>query len=782
MKPILILFFTLIYSFGFAQDNHCTINGVITDSKTNKVIPFATIKYQQTKSVTADINGKYTLKLTPGEYTLEVSAVGYKTATKKLVIPNLLSSRLIDFKLIEKDILMDEFVVSAGKYEQKLSEVTVSMEVIDKSLVENKATTNSKDIIAQVPSLHIQENQVSIRGGAGFSYGAGSRVLLLVDGMPLLTGDAGSVNWNYLPIENLKKIEIIKGASSVLYGSSALNGVIHLRTSYPGNTSETKINLITQMYDKPFANRDLKWWNGYRGTQAINFYHARQVNKNFDLVIGGNFFNDQSYKQEESEKRGRLNVNTRFRSQKYEGLSYGININTQMAKEDLFFVWKNKDSVFTPSPNTGSSVKNNRINIDPYIEYFTKNGDKHSLKNRWFNTQNLSQTNESQSSTANLFFSEYQFQKNIDSSFRITSGTSFTKSLVNSKFYGNHNSSNFALYSQLDKKFFGKLNVSIGVRGESFKLDREKQKLRPVFRSGINYQVAKFTFLRASFGQGYRFPSIAEKFASTNVGSLKVFPNPGLQSESGWSAEVGVKQGIKIGKWQGFADVSVFINEYENMTEYTFGFYDTVTYNPIPPNGDIKNFGASSRNVQKARITGIDFSLAGKGKIGNVEITILAGYTFMNPKALEADSAYLSTFSSLVTNYQYDKTLDLNSDTVSNNLKYRFNHLAKADIQLDYKKISFGFSWRYNSYVHNIDQAFNVLDLFSGNTFLGNLNEYRTENRNGTSIFDARLAYKFSKLLKLNFVVNNLMNVEYSTRPGWVMPPRTFVIQMGISL
>ena len=598
--------------------------------------------------------------------------------------------------------------------------------------------------------------------------------------MPLINGDAGSVNWNYLPIENLKKIEVIKGASSVLYGSSALNGVIHLRTLYPSEKPVTKINIIAGMYDKPFNNRNLKWWDGYKGNQSLNFYHARQVNKNLDLVIGGNFYNDLSFRQSDDKTRGRLNINTRYRDRKIEGLSYGINMNGQMAEEDLFFVWKNKDSVFTPSPNTASSAKNNRINIDPYLEYYAENGDKHSLKNRWFNTQNLSQTNESQSSTSNLFFSEYQIQKNIDSSFKITSGISYTKTLVNSKFYGNHNSSNVSVYSQLDKKFREKLNVSLGIRAESFKLDKEVQKIRPVIRSGINYKVAKYSFLRASFGQGYRFPSIAEKFASTSVGSLTVFPNPELNPEKGWSAELGIKQGLKIQNWIGYFDIAGFINEYENMTEYTFGFYDTTTFEQ-KQTGTISEFGASSRNVNRARISGIDMTLAGKGKIGKLGISVLAGYTYMNPKPIDTDSAYLNTFSSLTTNYTYDRTLDLNSDTVSDNLKYRFNHLFKADIQFEYWKMTLGMSYRYNSFIHNIDESFNILGVFSGETFLGELDEYRKRQRSGTSIFDMRIGYKHSDKMKFSFIVNNIFNLEYQTRPGWVMPPRNYVFQASFS-
>ena len=51
-------------------------------------------------------------------------------------------------------------------------------------------------------------------------------------------------------------------------------------------------------------------------------------------------------------------------------------------------------------------------------------------------------------------------------------------------------------------------------------------KIVPIFRTGINWQAADYTFLRASFGQGYRYPSIAEKYASTTLGSVKIFPNP----------------------------------------------------------------------------------------------------------------------------------------------------------------------------------------------------------------------------------------------------------------
>ena len=108
--------------------------------------------------------------------------------------------------------------------------------------------------------MDILDGQPGIRGGAGYSYGAGSRVLVLLDDLPILTGDAGDVKWDYLPVENVGQIEIIKGASSVLYGSSALNGVFNIRTAYPASKPETYLNTFMGVYLDP-KRTEMIWWD-----------------------------------------------------------------------------------------------------------------------------------------------------------------------------------------------------------------------------------------------------------------------------------------------------------------------------------------------------------------------------------------------------------------------------------------------------------------------------------------------------------------------------------------
>jgi iron complex outermembrane receptor protein len=285
----------------------------------------------------------------------------------------------------------------------------------------------------------------------------------------------------------------------------------------------------------------------------------------------------------------------------------------------------------------------------------------------------------------------------------------------------------------------------------------------PILRLGLHYELMKYTHLRASFGQGIRYPSVAERYTQTSVGSLNIFPNANLRPEVGWAAEIGIKQGVKIGEWKGMLDVAGFINEYSNMMEFTFGLYkpDSV----MLTSQNFQNYiGFQAQNAERARISGIEFSFNSSGSIGNVQIVSLLGYTYMNPVTLNNSPSYLANM----------------SDSTSNMLKYRFNHLAKADVEVTYKKFSAGFSMRYNSNMTNIDKVFQE-DLDPGITeiyILPGLKAYREKYNKGALVFDARIALPSSDNYRVSLIVNNILNAEYTSRPGDIQPPRSFLMQV----
>ncbi|MES2761445.1 MAG: TonB-dependent receptor [Bacteroidota bacterium] len=788
-----ILTGTFFYTCQIYAQTMGVVKGVVKDKSNNETLPGAVVVLDKTKGVAADVEGVFYMTTTEGSHTLECELVGYQKYAQNITVKGN-DTTIIEVVLGNGNQLLDEVVVSAGRFEQKLSDVTVSMEVIKPALIENKASQSLDIIMNQVPGVVVSDGQASIRGGSGYSYGAGTRVLMLVDEMPMISADAADIKWNYLPLENLEQVEVIKGAASALFGSSAMNGVINMRTAYAKDKPQTTVSLFAATYDAP-KNLTYKWWKGTSQMQTgVNFSHAEKIGQ-LDLVLGGHMFNDEGYRYLETEKRARFNMNLRYNFKSIPGLSIGVNTNMMETRGGLFFLWQNADSVYFPQGLNIQRFTNQRANIDPYITYFTKKGGKYSLRSRYYLTNNNNDKN--QGSRAELYYNEFQYQKRFKNNFTMTYGAVYMEQqVIADSLYGRHTGKNYAGYAQFDYKY-KKLTTSIGLRGEYNSIDtaytrgRLSNKInnlpfQPVFRAGVNYHLLEYTFLRASYGQGYRFPTIAEKYISTSVSALQIYPNQSLQPERGWSAEIGIKQGFKILNFKGFLDVAGFWTEYSDMVEFAFDIYGEKTGQFYL---DINSAGFKSQNVGAARINGIDASVTGTGKMGPVNVTTLIGFTYTNP---------------LYLNYDAKKdTLGIEGLKV---LKYRNQQLFKADIQLDYKKLSIGWSARYYSFMENVDRRFEQSILHEYNDIANGVNwdsipstyiiqglkEYRQEHRYNTLVIgdktilrwagdwvhDSRISYQVSKTLKASFIVNNVFNAEYSLRPGDVRPPRMFLLQL----
>jgi iron complex outermembrane receptor protein len=674
-------------------------------------------------------------------------------------------------------------VVSAGKRAQKIEEIPISMEILKPTLIDNKGITDLEQAVDQSPGVYAMDGQVSIRGGSGFAYGAGSRVLLVWNGLPLLSGDAGDSKWNAIPLEQAAQIEILKGASSVLYGSGALNGIISLTEKEPTKKGETSIKVMSGFYDNP-QRSSLKWWKSNPQFQQIDAYYGKMYAKT-GFTISANGFRNDGYRQGETEARARISGTFFFLPQKIKKLKIGLGYNFQTQKTGNFIIWQSDTFAYTPSGGADTSYAAStltyntgwRLSIDPYVKFTDRFSNKHALKTRLYAVDNTNLSNASQSTQSVVSMADYQFQKSWQEKGVLTTGISYIQSDVLSNLFGNHGSKNGSFYAQYDRKI-NKLDLTAGVRVEYFEMDGKQgdsdfklggntvSPVYPIFRIGAHYALTKLTHLRASIGQGVRYPSVAERFTFTSVGALNVFPNPSLKRETGWAAEIGIKQLFPIGTWKAMVDVAAFINEYDNMMEFTFGNYlpagATPSTDPNNPYYIMKWLGFRAENAEKARISGIEFSMNSQGKIKEVELVALIGYTYMNPISLNNDSIYRLSF----------------SDENSQILKYRFNHLAKADVEATWKKISFGFSMRYASYMSNIDAIFE--DGVAGTQILPGLKKYRTENNKGALVFDARFGWKITSSIRLGFIANNLLNAEYVTRPGDVQAPRNFMVQLQV--
>lgn len=800
----LILNVVLICFTSSLLSQNAKVLGFVKDEKGNAIVG-ASVIYRKdiTFGSVTNEKGAYDLTIPSGTCRLIVRYTGMISDTLSILISEN-EEKKIDFVLRSFVKEFDQVIVKVGKFDKPIEEQTVTMLVLKPEMIENKNTRSIETALDQTPGLNILDGEPQIRGGSGFTFGVGSKVAVLVDDMPMLSGDAGRPEWGFIPVENISQIEVIKGAASVLSGSSALSGSVHIRTAYPTSKPLTKINVYSGIYSCP-NQPDSKWWKQYPGINGLNFLHSK-IYGNLDLVIGGNLNIDHGYigppitdsivatvfpdtitnfsEKDLISKRARVNFNLRYRSQKIKGLNYGVNGNFMALHTNMPLAWLNDSSgLYRAYPGAIFLQDQLIFNVDPFVNFFTQVNGKHYLRTRILFVDNEMSAN--QSNRASTFYGDYMFQKsypnlkNLDFIGGLT-GT-FTNSFANI-YVGsgspNNQLLNLSAYTQLESKFNSSLNISVGGRLEYFELNDTVIALKSIFRAGASLKIYQETYLRASYGQGYRFPTITERFIKTGVGNFGVFPNPNLKPESSWNAEIGIKQGLKLGGVMGYLDIAGFWQEYQNTIEYMFGIWKPFT----SPETMSSGAGFMFLNTGKSQVLGIDLSFSGAASISKKStITFLLGYNYIVPTTLTPDYKYAQDSVGRVFSYN---TTSL--DPKNRILKYRFLHNVKLDAEYTYnKKFSFGMSGKYFSKIINMDA---IIKDFEQTTIDADIlqdlryMDYYNAHRFGNWIFDMRISYNVSETHKFALIGSNILNRSYSLRPLKIEAPRTIMIQYTCKL
>ncbi len=793
MKKITKLVTTCLLAFCVFSNNYAQtiIKGTVTDAKSNETLIGATVLAKESgKGVTTDIDGNYEITLDNGTHQLIFSYIGYEDVPKAITVSS--EERLtLDVKMGEGTSILDIVTVTGSQVERKLTEETVSIDVIASDFIQRRNNVSLADAVQRIPGVEVVDGQANIRSGSGYAYGAGSRVAILVDDQPLLSADLSDAKWNFIPIENAAQVEIIKGSSSVLYGSAALNGVINVRLARATETPFTSLSMYSGVYHRMRDTAQIWWDSPLERPYQTGVYmaHRQKLTPHLGLVLGGNIHFLTGYLKDADEERARFNFDLRYNPPENDRLSYGISGNTMYHKVGNFFLWGNEpDEHYTHINDPIGGDKYHTTSLDPWLNYFDRYENKHVFKARYFNVNKLRGANSTPAQIASI---EYRYQRQFDGNLNVTAGTMGQYFYAKSVLFapdslggitgqGGYTS---ALYGQVDKKFFNKLNTTFGMRWETFNVAGESIAALPVFRLGLNYPASKTDFFRASFGQGYRVPSLGERFIDeTLTDNVFIFPNPELRPESGWSTEVGYKKVIDRGgdKWNGYIDVATFVMEYKDMTEFYFDLHrpDSLAGEPISFDDLFTYLGFKAVNVSRARIAGTELTVFGEGMVGNVPTRIWAGATYSFPGDLSADTT-LVNFGNFVTRAA-SNFISVDSADVNGILKYRSLHTARLDIETDIQNFTIGAAANYKSFVYNVDNV-----LIAGGEYgalvstvlpaVLQVREFRDGRYGqGDLLVDLRLAYSFENNHRLTFSTMNVFNREYTVRAAKPGAPRLY--------
>lgn len=240
-KKLLFLFISLAATTVSAQDRKFQITGTITDSVTKEPLVGVYVTTGKLGAQT-DYNGRYTIKNVPAqEVTLNTMYYSTYLVQDRTIL--LKSDTTVNFSLIQEVLNLGEVVVTGTRTEKRLSEAPVLTTVVrDREIQKSGAVSAIEALEDNIPGIVTEPNAM---GNNLRIKGLNSRyILFLVDGERMVSESAGgNVNLSQIDVNNIKRIEVINGAASALYGSNAVGAVINIITKEPVHKFEGGANV-----------------------------------------------------------------------------------------------------------------------------------------------------------------------------------------------------------------------------------------------------------------------------------------------------------------------------------------------------------------------------------------------------------------------------------------------------------------------------------------------------------------------------------------------------------
>jgi iron complex outermembrane receptor protein len=702
-----------------------TISGVVKSAASAETLAGINVVLRGTsRGMSTAPDGRFRFDGLPaGEYGLTFSCIGYQRLQRNHIVLTSDETVELEIALELSPVQGEPIVITAGKREQSIEDVPVSIATVDATMLDRSNFISLDDALRHVPGVNLTDWQVNIRGSSGYSRGAGSRVLLLVDGIPFTTGDTGELNFESFPIGQIDRVEVLKGAGSALYGSSALGGVVNIITKRIREQPTTRIRFYGGVYGSPsFPSWD--WKGGSRWLDGQSFTHSFTTG-NIGVLLSGSRSADDGYRQNDFRRRYNGYAKLQYRPSASDDLTTTFGILHQ--RRGSFLYWQDlQHALVPPSQQQGDIVTSDRFFWNgsytrTVSDAFVVIGRGMWYHNRWDDSIDTS----SNASRSDVLRGEVQGIWSLTEEHVLTFGAEGSTDNVDADIFGKRHGKGFALYAQDELDLFASLKLTVGGRFDLQAIDSLETMKQFNPKIGLAFSPFNRTVFRTSAGSGFRAPSVAEAFTLAEISGLKVYPNPALQPERSWTYEIGGNQligGVVL------LDVALFRSDFDKLIEAGFTGSDSAQF----------------INITKARIQGVEAS----AKIALTDIG-----------------------SVLDISYTYVKPEDVTKNDI---LKYRPRHLLYISGTMTAGDFTFGADFRYVSRVERIDQEFVTLGIIRDG-----------DVRVPTYVVDLRCGAKLAVgaiPITAQVNVNNLFQYNYIELMGNLASPRAVTLTLDATL
>ncbi|MCE2449672.1 MAG: TonB-dependent receptor [Candidatus Latescibacteria bacterium] len=597
------------------------VEGTIVDADSEWPLAHASVAVSTGKAGTiTDSLGRYELELPPGRYRVEVSRIGYGTQSRQIEL--LAGQNLqLDFALNAQALPQAATLITATGRPKSAATLTVPVAIVPREAIELSNAENVAGLLEDVAGLNVHSSLYGYLGSPSGVMIQGidpKRVLILVDGERVIGGPGGVIDLSKLPVCNVERIEVVQGPHSALYGSEAMGGVVHILTRSPQEkqSGDVRFSLgsggLTSLEGQAALTRSSLSASLTASRTALEALDRSPDDPDTDIDAYTQRFT-QGKLRWEARPNLLLQSSARWLSQNEEGVS-----SQYFAPLDKTYVWRFPDQMQRVDLGAGAEwqwAEGSTANADVFRTYFDNLSREELIGSRQARDR----------STDNVL-TKYQLRTThlLRRTHILTAGLEHTReelevTLERTLPLGEQQHTVEVppsrvdvaeAYIQDDWQVAENTGVVWGARSQWH--SRYGFHLTP--KISFAQRLSESLRVRASYGAGYRAPSLKERyfiFDHSNLG-YKVLGTPSLSPERTWGLNVGAE----------FAPMEALdlrVNYFHNRLRNLIQTVSVAIY--------------AYDNVGRATTRGIEFGLS--AQLGD-RLAVNGGYTYL--RARDQDS------------------------------------------------------------------------------------------------------------------------------------------------
>lgn len=588
-----------------------TIKGYVKNK--NEAIPFASILIKElNKGFSCNVNGFFEIKeLKKGKSTLIVTALGYVSERKQFNISDNLELEII---LKEDEKQLNEVVISGTLREVSKLESPIPIDIYNKNFFKSNPNPSIFESLQNINGIRPQVNcNICNSGDIHINGLEGPYTMVLIDGMPIVSGLSTVYGLMGIPRSIIERVEIIKGPASTLYGSEAIGGLINVITSKSENAALFSSDIYSS--DWKDANADLSF--------------KLKINSKTDILSGINYFNFQNPTDRNND--GFTDMTQQHRIALFNKWTIKrenqkiLNIAGRYVYEDRWGGQTNWNSSFRGSDSIyAESIYTNRAELFGIYQlptqeniFLTFSGNTHK-QNSYYGTTSFM-------ATQSIGFIQLHWNKTFRKS-NFLSGVNYrhtfyddqtpiTETLTVNNIIKNKPSiiSLPGMFIQNEYSMNNYNKLLTGIRYDYNSIHGN------IFSPRINYKLSskdKRNILRLGFGNGYRIANVFNEDHAALTGSREVIFKESLKPERSWNANTNfIKKIYFPGEHYMGIDFTAF---YTYFTNRIIPDYETHVNKIIYQN-------LSEHSVSQGMNLSFDFEI-NNGLKGNIGSTLMDVY------------------------------------------------------------------------------------------------------------------------------------------------------------